>query len=116
MHAMRSTSPTAAPPHHPKVNYYAIFALLVAATILTVLVAMHRYESEIVNVGLCLGIASIKACLVAAFFMHLRFESKLIYFIATIPLLLCIILVVSLLPDVSFGQLFTHAHTLFPTP
>lgn len=98
---------------HARPNYYLIFVSLVVATVLTVLVAMHRFESEIVNVALCLGIASVKACLVATFFMHLRFESKLIYVIATVPLVLCVILVVSLLPDVSFGQLFSDAHSLF---
>ena len=90
-------------PHH-KVNYIAIFAALVVLTVVTVLVAMHRFESELVNLLLALLVASIKATLVAMFFMHLKFEGKLIYTIFIVPLLLCVLLTVALIPDV----LMTH--------
>ena len=65
----------------------------------TVLVALKRFESEAVNVLLALLIASIKASLVALFFMHLKFEGKLIYMIFIVPLALCVLLIVALLPD-----------------
>ena len=110
-------STASTPADHARVNYVAIFFLLVAATILTVLVAFHRFESEFVNLAIALSIASVKALLVAVFFMHLRFEGKLIYTIAAVPLVLSVILVVSLLPDVPFAQLFTDAKALFePNP
>jgi cytochrome c oxidase subunit 4 len=86
-------------PHH-QVNYYLIFTLLVALTILTVLVAFHRFQSEAVNLMLALLVAAIKASLVALFFMHLKFEGKLIYTIFIVPLLLCVLLTVALIPDV----------------
>ena len=95
-----TTVPT---PHH-HVNYYAIFVTLVALTIVTVAVAFHRFESELVNLLLALLIASIKAMCVALFFMHLKFEGKLIYLIFIVPLLLCVLLTVALIPDV----LLTH--------
>ena len=95
-----TTVPT---PHH-HVNYIAIFAALVVLTIVTVLVAMHRFESELVNLLLALFVACIKATLVAMFFMHLKFEGKLIYTIFVVPLLLCVLLTVALIPDV----LMTH--------
>ena len=94
------TEPT---PHH-HVNYFLIFGLLVVLTILTVLVAFHRFESEFVNLLLALAVASIKATLVALFFMHLKFEGKLIYTIFIVPLMLCVLLTVALIPDV----LMTH--------
>ena len=87
-----------APHHH--VNYYYIFFALVILTIVTVLVAFHRFESEVVNLLLALLVATIKATLVAMFFMHLKFEGKLIYMIFIVPLLLCVLLTVALIPDV----------------
>jgi cytochrome c oxidase subunit IV len=51
-------------------------------------------------------IASIKASLVALFFMHLKFEGKLIYLILVVPVCLCILLVCALIPDVLHGPLF----------
>ena len=34
------------------------------------------------------------------FFMHLKFEGKLIYMIFVVPLGLCVLLIVALLPDI----------------
>ena len=69
-------------PHH-HVNYFAVFATLVVLTI-----------------------ASIKASCVCLFFMHLKFEGKLIYLIMIIPLILTVILVCALIPDILFGHPF----------
>lgn len=86
-------------PHH-RVPYLMVFAALVVLTIITVAVGITlRFNNEIVNVLLALLIASIKASLVALFFMHLKFEGKLIYMIFLVPLGLCVLLIVALLPD-----------------
>src|SRR4051794_28586222 len=90
-------------PHH-HVNYFAIFVALVVLTVITVAVAFKRFESELVNVLLALLVASIKATLVAMYFMHLKFEGKLIYFIAIVPLILCMILVCALIPDIMYSH------------
>jgi cytochrome c oxidase subunit IV len=92
-------------PHHA-VNYIAIFATLVVLTIVTVCVAFYRFENEVVNLLLALLVASVKATLVAMFFMHLKFEGKLIYMIFFVPLVLCVLLIVALIPDVLHGPLF----------
>ena len=86
-------------PHHP-VNYLAIFVLLVVLTVLTLIVSFYRFQSEMVNVLLALLVASIKASFVALYFMHLKFEGKLIYVILFIPLALCVILVLAIIPDI----------------
>src|SRR5436305_1251553 len=86
-------------PHHPA-PYFTVFGVLVALTIVTVLIAQKRFEHEIVNVLLALAVACLKAGCVAMIFMHLRYEGKLIYLIAIVPLLLCILLVTSLIPDI----------------
>src|SRR5205814_4825256 len=100
--APRMTEPhghSEATPHH-KVNYYAIFGLLVVLTIITVAVARLDIQQEWIKVLLALTIASIKATFVAAFFMHLKFESKLIYFIMIVPLTFTVVLICALIPDI----------------
>ena len=94
-------------PHH-HVNYYAIFAALVVLTAVTVGVYFLHPTSELVKVLLALLIASVKALLVAYFFMHLKFEGKLIYTIFIVPLILCVLLVVALIPDILRGPLFNR--------
>jgi len=96
---------TVAMPHH-KVNYVAIFGLLVALTIVTVIVAFVHIRSELIKVLVALTIAAIKASFVALYFMHLKFEGKLIYLILLIPVFLCIVLVIALIPDVVHASLF----------
>ena len=92
-------------PHHT-VNYYAIFGLLVALTVVTVAVAFIHMQSEIAKVLVALLIASIKASFVCLFFMHLKFEGKLIYLIMIVPLILTVLLVCALIPDILFGHPF----------
>jgi caa(3)-type oxidase subunit IV len=100
---------------HHQIPYLTIFAALVGLTIITVAIGIFlRFSSEAVNVLLALLIASIKASLVALFFMHLKFEGKLIYLIFITPLALCVLLIVALLPDLlPIGDGSMH---LFNTP
>src|SRR4051794_38398072 len=88
-------------PHHT-VPYFMIFLLLVALTAVTVLAALHRFHSEWINLAIALAIATTKAAFVALFFMHLKFEGKLIRVILFVPLCLCILLIVALIPDIVF--------------
>lgn len=86
-------------PHH-EIPYIKVFLALTALTVVTVMIGIYlRFESEAVNVLLALLIAATKASLVAMFFMHLKFEGKLIIMIFLVPLALCVLLVVALLPD-----------------
>jgi cytochrome c oxidase subunit 4 len=98
-------------PHH-SVNYYAIFIALVVLTIVTVLVAFVRFKSEFVNLAISMLIATTKATLVASFFMHLKFEGKLVRMIFFIPLFLCVLLIVALIPDVLLPALGNDNHSL----
>jgi len=103
-----TTVPT---PHHT-VNYYAIFAALVVLTIVTVLVAFVRFSSEFVNLAISMLIAATKATLVASFFMHLKFEGKLVRMIFFVPLVLCVLMIVALIPDVLLPALGNNNHSL----
>jgi cytochrome c oxidase subunit IV len=90
-------------PHHA-VNYYMIFLALIVLTVVTVLVAFYRFNNELVNVLIALTIASVKATFVARFFMHVKFEGKLIRLILLCPLVLCVILMMALIPDIARGR------------
>jgi cytochrome c oxidase subunit 4 len=94
-------------PHH-HVNYVMIFLVLVVLTIVTVAVALHRFESEMINLLLAMLVASIKASCVALYFMHLKFEGKLIYLILLVPLILCVILCCALIPDIAHAMPFNR--------
>ncbi len=87
-------------PHH-EIPYLKVFAALMVLTIITVAIGIFlRFENEFVNVLLALLVAAVKGSLVAMYFMHLKYEGKLIYLIFIAPLVLCVILVVALLPDI----------------
>ncbi len=90
-------------PHHP-INYIAIFILLICLTVVTVAIAFKRFESELVNVCLALLVASIKGLFVARFFMHLKFEGRLIRLILAVPIFLCVVLIAALIPDIGRGR------------
>ena len=94
-------------PHH-EVPYVLVFFALVGLTIITVAVALHRFEPELVNVLIALAIASIKGSLVALYFMHLKFEGKLIYTIFLVPLCLCVLLIMALIPDIVMTDPIKH--------
>jgi len=103
-------------PHH-HVNYIACFLALVGLTVATVLAyyVFRTSESELIKVLVALSIAAVKAAVVAMFFMHLKFEGKLIYTIAIVPLILCVLLVCALIPDVLRGPLFNNRPVFNPT-
>ena len=90
-------------PHHA-INYVMIFYYLVVLTVITVVVAYWRFHNELVNVLVALLIASTKATFVARNFMHLKFEGKLIYLILFAPVTLCILLIIALVPDITFQR------------
>jgi cytochrome c oxidase subunit 4 len=90
------TEPT---PHH-QVNYVMIFVMLVILTAATFGVSFYRFSSEFINVLLAMIVATTKASLVAMFFMHLKFEGKLVRALMIVPLCLCVILVTALIPDI----------------
>lgn len=65
--------------HHPKIKtYLLVFGILMVLTVVTVAVSYLHFP-VLVAVPLGLAIATFKASLVAAFFMHLKGERALIY-------------------------------------
>jgi cytochrome c oxidase subunit 4 len=91
--------------------YLAVFGALMLLTLVTVGVS-YLDLPVVPTVLVALAIATVKAGLVAAFFMHLKGERQMIYW----PLALTVFLFVGLLGSVLwseqdhlFGTRFTHA-------
>ena len=93
--ASLETHSAPAPPHHPPHHeehhgptvkmYFAIFFALCVLTVATVLAARFDFAPMLgvamggfVNNVVALGIACTKASLVILFFMHVKYESKLV--------------------------------------
>ena len=95
---------------HKHPNYILIWVVLLVLTVLEVAVAFFPKwfpgggQSIIIStIALLLGMAFVKAGLVAWYFMHLKFEQKNFVLIVSFPLVLACVLVILLLPDVAFG-------------
>lgn len=87
---------------HGHTNYMLIFWWLLGLTVAELAVAAIPNGSAfpyIVKVLLLVGMALGKAALVAAYFMHLRFEKTTLSVIAVTPLILCVFLLFMLFPD-----------------
>ena len=85
-----------------QVNYMTIFWWLLALTILEVIAgspATGPKYPQALKAFFLVGMATVKAVLVALYFMHLRFDRKALSFIAFIRLVLCIFVVLVVLPD-----------------
>ena len=94
---MSSHSHAAEGKHSHAKFYSIIFGVLVVLTIVTV--AASRVDFGIMNLVIAMGIASVKAGLVALFFMHLKYENPLTWLYAAFPLVLLGILIGSLYLD-----------------
>jgi len=88
---------------HRKV-YVAVFVALLVGTIVTVLLRSLHFSAFWITAAIALTVATIKASLVAAFFMHLSNERKAIYS----TLLVTAFLLVAMM------YLFIHARTDVP--
>ena len=66
---------------HSVRGYIFVFVALLAGTILTVWASFIQFGSREINIAVALTIACVKAFLVAAYFMHLISERKMIYLV-----------------------------------
>ena len=85
---------------HSEPNYIGVFWWLLALTILEVAV-IYLPIARLAIVILLVGMAFVKAALVAIYFMHLKFERMTLSVIALTPLILCIFLILMLVPDIA---------------
>ena len=83
---------------HP--NYMAIFAWLGVLTAAEIGVTFLHAIPHLMMATMLIAMALAKAVLVAAYFMHLRFEKRTLAMIAVVPLILCTFLLLMLVPDI----------------
>ena len=83
---------------HSHPNYMAIFWWLAILTVVELAVVFMPLSKITIGVLLC-ALALAKAALVAAYFMHLKFETKTLTWIAFTPLAIAILLIFILMPD-----------------
>lgn len=81
-------------------TYLAVGAALIVLTGVTV--AVSYVDLGLLNVAVALGIASVKASLVALYFMHLRGEKPLVWAFALVPLLFLALIIFGTLSDTQF--------------
>lgn len=85
------------------VQFRVYAGILIALLILTALtVIISRFDFGSFNLVVSMGVASLKATLVAMFFMHLKFENKFTLGYAAFPLVLLAILMAGVFIDNPF--------------
>jgi cytochrome c oxidase subunit 4 len=83
---------------HASPNYWLIWLYLFILTVVEVAVIFAPIAKLIIVIAL-IALALAKATMVAAYFMHLRFEARTLALIAVTPLLLGALLIFILIPD-----------------
>lgn len=86
---------------HAHPNYIAVWAWLVLLLVVSVAAVMLPF-SQTITVSFIFIVATVKAALVAVYFMHLKFEEKLVRYIAIVPVVLFIIMTLTLIPDIVY--------------
>ncbi len=83
---------------HAEPNYWGVWAALAILTVIELMVARGSIPKVVMVFSLC-ALALAKAALVAAYFMHLKFERYALILVVLSPLILSAILYVGLVPD-----------------
>jgi cytochrome c oxidase subunit 4 len=93
--------------HGPNVKLYLVIgsALAVFTVVSFVVNALVQGKTLTPQVGfvIILGVAVVKAVLVAMFFMHLKYDWGRVYFMVVPVLILGTMFMIVLLPDIVFG-------------
>ena len=85
---------------HAEPNYLAVFGWLFVLTVVEVGVIFLPIPKLLIAASLVI-LAAVKASLVAIYFMHLKFEKVVIWWIAVIPVILCVFLIFMLIPELA---------------
>jgi cytochrome c oxidase subunit 4 len=84
----------------PTRTYYIIGTVLLALTVITVAASRFDLGSIFINIVVAMVIATVKVTLVLLYFMHMKYESKLIWTFGILyPVLLFALLVGMLVID-----------------
>ena len=86
---------------HPHPNYVAVWTVLVVLLVLGIAVGFVR--NPVLGAVLVFAVATAKAFLVAANYMHLKFEPLLVRVILLCGLACIFIVLIGLIPDIVYG-------------
>ena len=89
---------TTAQTEHAHPNYVAIWAVLLVALIVSLLLAYLEHAA--IAIGLIFAIAIVKASLVAGFYMGLKFETRYVIVAIAAGIVTLAILFAGLYPDI----------------
>lgn len=81
---------------HP---YYKVFAWLTALTIAEIAWGVYVQEPRFLLISGLAILAAIKAAMVGLYYMHLKYEGKLIWAVIIFPVILVGVMIAGLLPD-----------------
>jgi len=97
-----TASETSAVPHHgPDFRLYMIvFGALSVATALSFVINWIFAMGDATGTGMIMVVAIFKACLVAAIFMHLKWDWSKLYFLIIPVFILAVMMMFVLLPDI----------------
>lgn len=82
-------------------DHLITLAVLIFLTVLTVAVSVYGGGMGVISVVLALTIASIKALVVAAYFMHLKFDHKMYRYMVMIVMFMFVVFMLILSLDYS---------------
>ncbi len=88
---------------HHEIGPSTLIIVWLALTILTAVTVYTALEIDlgrVINLIIAMVIASVKASIVAYYFMHLKFEDKLTWVYAIYPVFLLILLIVTTIMEV----------------
>jgi len=88
--------------HGASLSYYQVFAILFVVTVLEVGLA-YLDLGKLLKISLFVVMALYKAVMVALYFMHLKFEKKTMWVIASAPMIFGVILAIGVYPDSEKG-------------
>jgi cytochrome c oxidase subunit IV len=80
-------------------NYIAIYVWLLVLTAVEIFVAMSGWPQRAIVIGL-VSSSIAKALLIALYFMHLRFDRRIVWLLPGLPLMLGFGFILALFPDI----------------
>ena len=82
-------------------QYLVIFGWLVALTIFEIVVALMHFPTVVLAILLVASSLG-KAMLIGLYFMHLKFESRVLWFLPAAPVVFAILFVFGIFPDIVY--------------
>jgi cytochrome c oxidase subunit 4 len=84
--------------HHPKAQFFWVWGALLLITGLEVYLAYQNME-PIRMLSILMGLSIIKAALIIAYFMHMKFEISHMKWATMTSVVICLVLMCIFLPD-----------------